>query len=144
MIDGAIIRNIRGHHMHTNLSLIALITLLVLLPKPVQAEDTQLYEMRTYTTNDGKLNALHQRFKNHTMRIFEKHGIQNIGYWIPAEKPNTLIYIIAHDSSDAAKANWQAFVSDPEWQEVYAASIAEGRLVAQIDSVFMTKTPYSP
>ena len=103
-----------------------------------------VYELRTYTTNDGKLPALHQRFSNHTMRIFEKHGMQNVSYWIPANKPNTLIYVIAHKDADAAKANWEGFLSDPKWQEVYTASIANGRLVNKIDSVLMTKTPYSP
>ena len=103
-----------------------------------------LYEMRVYTTNEGKLDALHDRFRNHTMRIFEKHGMQNIAYWLPADQAETLIYIIAHKDGDAAKASWEAFISDPEWQKVYADSIADGRLVKNIDSTFMTKTDYSP
>ncbi len=110
----------------------------------VLADDGLLYEMRTYTANEGKLDALHDRFRNHTMSIFEKHGMQNVGYWVPAETPNTLIYIIAHKDTDSAQASWQAFVSDPEWQDVYAKSIADGRLVKNIVNVFMTKTDYSP
>ena len=110
----------------------------------VLADDGLLYEMRTYTANEGKLDALHDRFRNHTMSIFEKHGMQNVGYWVPAETPNTLIYIIAHKDGDSAQASWQAFVADPEWQDVYAKSIADGRLVQNIVSVFMTKTDYSP
>ena len=103
-----------------------------------------LYEMRVYTANEGKLDALHERFRNHTMRIFEKHGMQNVAYWRPVDQANTLIYIIAHTDAESAKASWQAFVSDPEWQQVYADSIASGRLVGNIESTFMTKTDYSP
>jgi len=125
----------------SNIGLTALVTLAA---SGAWADDHLVYEMRTYTTNDGKLEALHERFRNHTMSIFEKHGMRNIAYWTPADTPNTLIYVIAHDSADAAKSNWQAFISDPEWQEVYAASIADGRLVKNIDSVFMSKTDYSP
>ncbi len=108
------------------------------------ADSHSLYELRTYTANEGKIDALHSRFRNHTMGLFEKHGIKNIAYWSPAEEPNKLVYIIAHTSAEAAQASWGAFVEDPEWQKVYAASIADGRLVANIESVYMTKTDYSP
>ncbi len=108
------------------------------------AAQSEVYELRTYTTNEGKLPALHSRFRHHTMALFAKHGMRNIAYWIPQNTPNTLIYIIAHDSREAADGNWREFVNDPDWQKVYAASIANGRLVKNIDSVFMTKTDYSP
>ncbi len=126
--------------------MIALIIAITLSCGFVQAQtaDGEVYEMRTYTTNDGKLDALHQRFREHTMRIFTKHGMGNVAYWIPSDTPNTLIYVISHASREAAQSNWQAFVQDPEWQAVYAASIADGELVKNIDSVFMTKTDYSP
>ena len=108
------------------------------------ADSHSLYEMRTYYANEGKIDDLHARFRNHTMKLFEKHGMKNIAYWSPADQPNTLIYIIAHKSAEAAEASWKAFVADPAWVEVYTASIADGRLVAKIDNVFMTKTDYSP
>ncbi len=120
------------------------IALLLTLTLPARGNDGLVYELRTYTANEGKLDALHARFRNHTMRIFEKHGMQNVAYWIPADQADTLIYIIAHADSAAAQANWQAFIADPEWQKVYADSIADGRLVKNIDNVFMTKTDYSP
>jgi hypothetical protein len=104
----------------------------------------EVYELRTYTTHEGKLDDLHARFKNHTMRIFEKHGMRNIAYWVPVDTPNTLIYIIAHDSVEAAGKNWRAFGSDPEWQEVAKASRANGPILVGIENVFMTKTEYSP
>lgn len=110
----------------------------------ISADSHSLYELRTYTANEGKIDALHDRFRNHTMTIFERHGMKNIAYWTPVDAPNKLIYIIAHKDGDSAKASWGAFVADPEWQKVYAASIADGRLVADIQSVFMTATDYSP
>ena len=117
---------------------------LSLAASPVAADDQPVYELRTYTTNEGKMAALHQRFRNHTMAIFEKHGMRNVAYWQSADDPNVLIYVVEHKSRAAADENWQAFVSDPEWQQVYAASIADGRLVAKIDRVFMSRTDFSP
>ena len=78
------------------------------------------------------------------MRLFAKHGIKNIAYWSPTDDPSTLIYIIAHKNADAAKASWTAFGQDPEWQAVAKASRANGPILTKIDSVYMTKTPYSP
>jgi len=103
-----------------------------------------LYELRTYTTNPGKLEALEERFKSHTMALFEKHGIRNIQYWKPEESNDTLIYLVAHSSKLEAAINWKNFGTDPVWQEVYRESIADGRLVKDIQRVFMTETPYSP
>ena len=122
----------------------ALTTLLVGVALPAQADEHSLYELRTYYANEGKMDALHNRFRNHTMALFEKHGMKNIAYWSPADQPDTLIYIVAHKSAEAKDANWQAFVADPDWVAVYTASIADGRLVKKIDSVLMTKTDYSP
>lgn len=104
----------------------------------------KVFELRTYTTHEGKLDDLHQRFSNHTMDIFEKHGMKNIGYWIPADKDNTLIYIISHESREAAKKNWDAFRTDPEWQKAYEESRADGPIVEKVESVFMSSTEYSP
>lgn len=111
------------------------------------AEAGRVYEIRTYTTNDGKLGALHARFREHTMKLFEKHGMTNIGYWTPADAPlsaNTLIYILAHPSREAAKQNWEAFGKDPEWQRVRSESEAKGAIVKKIESVFVEATDYSP
>jgi hypothetical protein len=104
----------------------------------------RIFELRTYTTNDGKLDALQARFRDHTTRIFKKHGITNVGYWIPEEKPNTLIYIISHASREAAKKNWDDFRADPEWQKVAKESEANGKIVAKVESVYMDATDYSP
>jgi hypothetical protein len=105
-----------------------------------------VYELRTYTTHDGKLEALHQRFENHTLRLFEKHGITNIGYWVPSDpelRDNTLIFILLHENAEAARTNWDAFRADPEWQQAYEESHADGAIVARAVSVMMTATEYS-
>ena len=111
---------------------------------PLTEEPELVYELRTYTAHEGKLDALEQRFRNHTMALFEKHGIINISYWKPLDQPNTLIYLVAHPSQFAAATAWQAFGNDPKWQAVYAESIADGRLVENIQRTFMQQTDYSP
>ena len=103
----------------------------------------RIFELRIYTTNEGRLPALEARFRDHTRRIFEKHGITNVGYWIPQDKPNTLIYIISHASREAAKQNWDAFRADPEWQKVAKESEADGKIVTKVESVYMNATDYS-
>lgn len=112
-----------------------------------QGEKPRLYELRTYTTNPGKLPALHARFRDHTMRLFEKHGMQNVMYWVPTDaerKDNTLIYVVSHASPEAAKASWAAFIGDPEWREVAKESEKDGKIVSKLDSIYMTPTDYSP
>jgi hypothetical protein len=108
-----------------------------------QAASTRVFEMRTYYTNEGKLDALNARFRDHTIRIFKKHGMTSIGYWVPQQGPQRLVYIIAHESPEAAKANWAAFRADPEWQKVAKESEANGKLVDHLESVFMDPTDYS-
>ena len=111
------------------------------------AAKSPVYEMRTYYTNEGKLPDLQARFRNHTMKLFEKHGMKNVGYWVPQDAPasaNTLIYIISHESREAAKKSWAAFVADPEWKKVRDASEANGKIVSKVESVYMDATDYSP
>lgn len=106
--------------------------------------DQTVYELRTYTTNDGKLDDLNARFKNHTIRLFKKHGMESIGYWMPVDKDNTLIYIIRHKSMIAAKQNWQNFIDDPDWKIVAEETNRNGAILAfSPESVFMTATDYS-
>jgi hypothetical protein len=112
------------------------------------APPAKVFEIRTYHTFPGRLDALHKRFREHTMKLFEKHGMTNVGYWVPEDSPahdNTLIYVISHASREAAKASWAAFGSDPEWKKVAADSEADGgKIVERVDSVFMSATDYSP
>lgn len=107
----------------------------------------KVFEMRTYTAPDGKLPNLQARFRDHTIRIFNKHGMKSVGYWVPqdgAEHNNTLIYIISHDSREQAKKNWAAFQADPEWKKVSAESQVDGPIISKVVSVFMDAADYSP
>lgn len=119
-------------------------------PPPATAEaqtPARVFELRTYTAPPGKLADLHARFRNHTLRIFAKHGMTNVIYLAPMDAPlkdNTLIYLLAHKDREAAKASWAAFTSDPEWKKVAAESQVNGRIVEKVESVFLTATDYSP
>ena len=107
----------------------------------------RVFELRTYTAPEGKLVNLQARFRDHSMDLFERHGITNIGYWTPQDEPNssnTLVYIIAHDSREAFAASWDAFRSDPEWQRVSRESQVDGRIVSNVESVFLDPTDFSP
>ncbi|HVE39694.1 MAG TPA: NIPSNAP family protein [Planctomycetota bacterium] len=106
----------------------------------------RFFEMRTYYTNPGKMSALHARFKNHTTRLFEKHGMTNVGYWSPTSgdnAENTLVYILAYPSKEAREKSWKDFLADPEWVKAKADSEKDGVIVAKVESRFMTPTEYS-
>lgn len=107
--------------------------------------DSRVFELRTYYAAPGKLDDLNARFRNHTCKLFEKHGMVNIGYWVPLENPdNKLIYVLAHDSREAADKSWKAFGGDLEWREAAKASEVNGRLVSKVERVFLKATDYSP
>lgn len=107
-------------------------------------EAPMLYELRTYYTPEGKLDALNSRFRDHTLRIFEKHGMKNVIYLTPTDKDNMLVYLIAHKSEDAAAASWKAFGADPEWKKVAEETQRDGRLVEKVERMYLTPTDYSP
>lgn len=112
----------------------------------VHAAATHVYELRMYHTFPGRLPALEARFRDHTITIFNRHHMKSVGYWTPQDAPlkdNLLIYILEHDSRDSAKANWDAFRADPEWQAVSKASEADGKIVEKVDSTFMEPTDFS-
>jgi len=116
--------------------------------RAADAESTgKVFEIRTYHTFPGRLDALHKRFREHTMKMFEKHGMTNVAYWTPQDNPgkdNTLIYVISHPSREAAKKNWAEFSADPEWQKIAADSQMDGKIVEKVESVFVDATDYSP
>lgn len=112
-----------------------------------QAQGRKVFELRTYTSPEGRLDDLLARFRNDTLRIFEKHGMQNVAYFVPTDDPasaNTLVYLLAHDSRDAATKSWAAFRADPEWQAVAERTQANGPIVSQVQSVFLETTDFSP
>ena len=106
-----------------------------------------VYELRVYHANEGKLDDLLKRFREHTTRMFEKHGMKNVAFWTPLDGPlkgKTLIYVLAHPSREAAVSNWKAFSDDREWQKVRDASEVNGKLAQKVDSTFMVLTDCSP
>lgn len=103
----------------------------------------RVFEMRTYHTHDGKLDDLLARFRNHTTKLFEKHGMTNVGYWVPRDQPNTLVYILAYPSKDAATKAWDGFRKDDVWIAARTASEANGPIVVKVVSVFMDPTNFS-
>lgn len=108
---------------------------------------SKVFELRTYVTHPGRLDALNKRFREHTCRLFKKHGIELVGFWTPAEGPeaqNTLIYIVAFPSPEAQKKAWQAFRNDPEWVQAKTESEKDGPIVSKIESKNLTATDYSP
>jgi hypothetical protein len=111
------------------------------------AQGKHVYELRTYTAPEGKLGELNARFRNHTLKIFERHGMKNVLYMTPQDAPdsqNTLIYVLEHQSREAAKKSWDAFRTDPEWQKVSKETTANGPITTKVVSVFADPTDYSP
>ena len=120
--------------------------------KATAAEDksaqNRYFEMRTYHVADGKLDALNARFRDHTAALFKKHGMDNIGYWMPADgQPGagkTLVYMLGYPSKEARDASWKAFQSDPDWKQAKDESERDGKLVEKVDQLFLNPTDYSP
>ena len=110
--------------------------------------DTRVFELRTYYAHPGKMAALNERFRKHTCKLFEKHGMTVIGFWNPSDDPKDaerrLIYVLAFPGREAAGRSWKAFRDDPDWQAVRKASEQDGPLVERVESVFMKATDYSP
>ncbi len=120
-------------------------TLLVISPAPAGAADTRCYEMRIYYAAPGKLDALNARFRDHTCKLFEKHGMVNIGYWTPlTNTENKLVYLLAYSSRAAREKAWKEFGADPEWQAAAKASERDGKLVSKAVSIFLAATDFSP
>lgn len=126
-------------------SLLSLLTfgLLAATATPASAADTRLFEMRVYYAAEGKLDALNARFRDHTLKLFTKHGITNLGYFIPAKNTeNKLVYFLAYADRSARDAAWKAFGSDPEWKAAQKASEVNGKLITKVESAFLTATDY--
>jgi hypothetical protein len=122
--------------------------LLVGAAQAAVAQDGRVFEMRTYYAAPGKLDALNSRFRDHTLTLFKKHGMEVVGFWMPTDKEagagEKLVYILAHKSREAAAASWKAFGSDPAWVAARTASEVDGRLTSKIETVFLVGTDYSP
>ena len=105
----------------------------------------RIYELRTYHVIPGRMPAMLKRFREHTTELFEKHGMENVGYWTPVGKEgeSRLIYVLAHDDAEAAKKSWQGFRDDPDWHKARDASEEDGKIVEKVESVFLKPTDFS-
>lgn len=103
----------------------------------------KIYELRTYVAEPGRLDVLLERFRSHTVDLFVRHGMTNIGYWVPVEQPETLVYLLSHDDPESAAASWAGFRSDPEWHEVRTESEKDGPVVRSVTSSFLEPTDFS-
>lgn len=109
--------------------------------------DGSVFELRVYHANEGKLEELLARFREHTMALFARHGIKSVAYWTPVEEPQrgrTLVYLLKYPGREEARTMWKAFAEDPEWVRVKTASEVNGKLVEKVDSTFLTLTDFSP
>ncbi|MHB8897128.1 MAG: NIPSNAP family protein [Thermoguttaceae bacterium] len=108
-------------------------------------KEVPVYELRTYYATPGRLDDLNARFRDHTLALFEKHGLQNIGYWMPVDNTdNALVYLLAFPSQEARAKAWKEFSADPQWQKVRQETEANGKIVTKVESVQMAATDYSP
>lgn len=133
---------------------IAVLVAVLFVSVQIQAQDVAasdgdpagpVFELRTYHTNDGKLDALHARFRDHTVGLFAKHGMTNVGYWVPQDGDGeTLTYLLSYPSREDRDKMWKAFLNDADWKAAYAASTADGKLVKKVDSVLLQPTAWSP
>ena len=117
--------------------------ILILMAAFAGSLSADVYELRTYTANEGKMDDLLTRFRDHTLAIFESHGMKNIGYWLTEGDDKKLVYIISHKDRAAAKASWEAFRKNPKWQAAFKASRVNGKLVKKVESQFLTATDFS-
>jgi len=108
-------------------------------------QETRLFELRIYTATKGKLDELHARFRDHTLKLFEKHGMTNLGYWVPLDNPEEkLYYLLAHKDKASRDASFKAFSADPDWKSAFTASEKNGKIVAKFEANFLSATDYSP
>jgi hypothetical protein len=107
--------------------------------------DTRVFEMRTYYAVPGKLDALNARFRDHTCKLFEKHGMTNVGYWTPIENPDSkLVYVLAYPNMEGREKSWKEFMADPDWKKAQSESEKDGKLVAKVEQIYFTAQDYSP
>lgn len=112
-----------------------------------KAKPNRLFELRTYTTHPGKLDALHARFRDHTNSLFKKHGMELVAYWTPTDgdkSKNTLVYVLAYPNLEAREKSWKGFLDDADWKKAFEESHKDGPIVSKVQSQFLTPTDYSP
>ena len=126
--------------------------------KHVEDINHDVYEMRVYYTHDGKFDDIISRFENHTTKLFDKHGFNNVGYWTTLKKDSlsfadkfifqndgkdALVYIVSFKDMDTRNQSWESFINDPEWISVFEESRKDGPIVREIEQVFLSPTIFS-
>jgi hypothetical protein len=140
----------RGLKRFVALTVLAGAVLALLIGVPARGErktDGQVFELRTYYAAPGKMDALHARFRDHTIKLFEKHGMKVVGFWVPTEAKDAqtkLVYLLAFPDMASAKKSWAGFRDDPEWKAAFKESEKDGKLVDKLESVYLNPTDYSP
>lgn len=128
--------------------LIAFLSVAMLATAVAAEKDTRCYELRTYHVAPGKMDALHKRFREHTLGLFAKHGITSLGYWERLDKEgkpeNKLTFLLSYPSRDARETSWKGFMGDADWKAAYKASEANGPLVTKVENPYLSATDYSP
>ncbi len=128
--------------------LIAALSLTMLSTLSAAEKDTRCYELRTYHVAPGKMEALHKRFREHTLGLFKKHGITSLGYWERLDKAgmpeNKLTFLLSYPNREARETSWKGFMGDPDWQAAFKASEADGPLVTKVENPYLAATDYSP
>src|SRR3954470_10990453 len=133
------------HISHLTRALLPALAALLCSSAALSAADMRCFEVRIYTAPPGKLEALHARFRDHTIALFEKHGITNIGYFTPVPNgENKLAYLLAYPSKEAREEAWKKFAADPEWVKAKTESELQGKLVSAVEQRFLQPTDFSP
>jgi NIPSNAP len=112
----------------------------------VRADSNRVFELRVYHTVPGKVPALQTRFRDTVTKLFAKHDLKPVGFWVPDDAPasdNTFIYILAHPSREEAKTHWAAMQTDPGFKEMMKSEQTD-KLVEKVDSTYMSPTDFSP
>ncbi|MBI2833258.1 MAG: NIPSNAP family protein [Acidobacteria bacterium] len=138
---------LRNHIITVCLATAAFVAVLYVDDRAVAQANAKarVFELRTYTAADGRMEALLDRFRNHSMGLLKKHGIESIAYWVAVDDPQTtLVYIVAHPNREAAAKSWKEFGDDPEWKAVVQETQKEGALTKKIDRLFLEATDFSP
>ena len=108
---------------------------------------SRLYELRIYTAAPGRMDALHARFRDHTLRLFQKHGIESVGYWTGVDdgQREKLYYVVAYPDREARERRLvNGIAKDAEFLAAVAESEKAGKLTSAVESILLAPTSYSP
>jgi hypothetical protein len=103
-----------------------------------------IYELREYVAHDGAVEQVHDRFRDATLPLFERHGLEVVGFWTDRDEPRRIVYLLQFDDADAQSRAWAGFQDDPEWKQAKTASEADGPIVESMTSRTLEPVAYWP